>query len=121
MDRIIDFFTRNKEQLVDFINGIWVNHEKTLVKFGSIKSEQLSLTFYIHGELDLGITKYEDKINCLFDCSNVEDVPTISYLIELINKKYSFEFSPFLKISKESEPILHAFHIIIYFGNDETR
>ncbi len=119
METIIDFFNRNKEGIADFIDGIQVNHKKTLIKFGSIDNEQLSLTFYIHGELEPSIVAFEEKIRCLFNCDNEQDLTKISDLFKSIENEYSFQFSPFLKISKGDEPTLHAFHIIIDFGNNE--
>jgi hypothetical protein len=118
--QLLIFFNRNEEGVIDFIDKIKVNNEKTLVKFGTINNEQLSLTFYIHGELDASIAKFEDKIRCLFNCSNVEDLNKINSLLASIENEYSFEFSPFLKISKGEEPTLHAFHLIIDFGNNEA-
>lgn len=119
MEAIIDFFNRNKEGVVDFIDKIQVNREKTRIKYGSVDNEQVSLAFYIHGELDPNITSFEDKIACLFDCSNVDDLPIIKDLISSIVNEYSFQFSPFMKISKGDEPTLHAFHLIVDFGNNE--
>jgi len=113
MDKIFDFFIKNKSQVVDFIDKINVSREKTVVKFGAKADHNISIAFCINGELLKEDITYEDKIKRLFDSK--EDISVLNQLISEIDLTYHFSFSPLVKISKENEPFIHAFQIVILF------
>jgi len=113
MDNIIDFFQRNKSQLVDFIDKINVSREKTAVRFGAKSDHNISIVFCIYGELLKEEITYEDKIIRLFDSK--EDISILSQLITEIDLPFHFSFSPYVKISEGDEPLMHAFQIGILF------
>ena len=107
---IKEFLLNNENLLKDYFQKVKVSNEKTQIKVGW-NDQNIGITFLIKGGLNEGLTKFEDKINALFNTStNIED------LNKKINEfeKYSFiTQAPFLKISKENEPQTHAFSISI--------
>jgi hypothetical protein len=113
MENIIEFFRKNKGQIVDFIDKISVNQEKTVVKFGAKSDHNISITFLIHGEPKKEIISIEDKLKCLLNTD--EDLTELDKLFTEIDLPYHFSFEPYLKISKENEPLIHAFQITIIF------
>ncbi len=113
MDNVIDFFSKNKSQVVDFIDKINVSKEKTEVRFGAKSDHNISIAFCINGELLKEDITYEDKIARLFDSK--EDISILNQFITEIDLPYHFSFSPLVKISKEEEPLMHAFQIVILF------
>jgi len=111
MDKIIDFFQKNKEQVVDFIDIINVNHERPTVKFGYKENEGVSIAFYIHNETDSTITNYDERIRCLFNLET-SDIKELESILD-IKKPCKINCSPYLKIS--DTPLIHAFHISINY------
>jgi len=112
-DSSIRFFLKNKDSLAEYIGKIKVNTEKTLVKFGNVEGDHISINFFTYHELDETITDFEEKIKQLFNSK--EDLSILDGLIEQINTPCKFTFSPYLKISKENEILIYAFQITIYF------
>jgi len=111
MEHIIDFFLRNKGQLVEFMKSVHVNREKTRIKFGYIEDEGLNIAFFINNEPDDSINAYEEKIKCLFN-SDIEDI------VDLINqlkpeKACTIHCVPYLKIN--DSPVIHAFQMNINY------
>jgi hypothetical protein len=110
MENIIEFFQKNKEKMVDFINLIQVNHQKTDIKFGYIENRTVNLAFAIYNELDEKITEYDEKLKCLFN-AEIETKEIGSQLH--LDKPCKISFTPFLRIS--DSPIIHAFQITISY------
>jgi hypothetical protein len=111
MENIIRFFIENRFKLSDYFKQIKVNREKTLIKFETKADNNISITFFIHGEPQKKELPFEDKINRIFRTK--EDLSILDQLIAEINLPYYFTFSRFIKISKENEPTLHTFQITI--------
>ena len=107
---IKEFLLNNEDLLKDYFQRVKVSNEKTEIKVGW-NDTNIGITFLIKGDLNKELTSFEDKINALFNTTtNIED------LNEKIKEfeKYSFiTQAPFLKISKENEPQIHAFSISI--------
>lgn len=111
MQKIIDFFNQNKDQIGEFIDSIHVNYDKTLIKFGHIEGDGLSIAFFIHNEPDASITSYEEKIQCLLNTDDelllkLDDVIDTSKLCDI-------NFSPYLKIN--NEPEIYGFHMTVNY------
>jgi len=114
-DSAINFFLKNKDSLANYIGKIKVNKGKTLVKYGYIKGESITITFIIYGQPDESINNYEDKVKYIFN--STEDLNDLNEQFKVIeNKAFNFTFSPFLKISKDNEPLMHGFHISLKFN-----
>jgi hypothetical protein len=113
MDNIIDFFLKNKDKVADFMDKINVSREKTVIKFGAKADHNISITCCVYGDLIKEEISYEDKVVRLFN--STEEITILNELISEIDLPYHFSFSPFLKISKENEPLIHAFQIVILF------
>ena len=111
MKDIVDFFRKNKRQIADFIDGVQVNHDKTLIKYGYTEDESVSVAFYIHNEPDASITDYEDKIKCLLN-AEIDDVDDFESNLKS-GKNCDISFTPFLKIN--DNPTIHAFQMIINY------
>ena len=113
-DSAINFFLKNKDVLAEYIDKIKVNNEKTLVKYGNVDGDHISINFFTYKVLDDNIISFEEKIKHLFNTD--EDLSGLDELIQQIKTSCKFTFSPYLKISKEDEILTHAFQITIYFG-----
>jgi len=110
MDNIIDFFQKNKGQLVDFIDNIDVNHSKTIVKLGFIENKTVCIAFAVHNELDKSIVGFDEKLKCLFNADI--DIKEIESQLH-VDKSCKIHFTPFLKISES--PVIHAFQMTIKY------
>jgi len=97
----------------DYFKNVLVSKQKTVIKFGSIDNEQISLNFFIHGQIDENIKDLEVKINALFNTDS--DLSTINDILSKIKTPCKVSFSPFLKISKIDDPLIHAFGIQIKY------
>ena len=110
MGSIMDFFKKNKNQIVDFIGNVGVNHDKTKIKFGYI-DDSLTVAFYIHNEPDNTITNYEDKVECLLN-AEVDDFPELEIKLNA-DRNCEISFAPYLKINEN--PTVHAFQMTVNY------
>jgi hypothetical protein len=110
MENVIDFFQRNKGQLVDFMNKININHSKTIVKLGFIENKTVCIAFAIYHELYKTIVGFDEKLKCLFNAEI--DIKEIESQL-LIDKPCKINFTPFLRIS--DSPAIHAFQMTIKY------
>ena len=109
MNQIIDFFLKNKDKLADyFAKNVKVNNNKTVVKFGTIDGERVSISFLLEGEPDENITDYREKVEHLFNT----DID-LSELAEEISKLHpDIRFSIMAPLTKINDnPVNHAFRI----------
>jgi len=113
MDNIIDFFLSHQDQFSEYIDKVKVNHEKTLIKFGSIDNEEISINFFTTGALDESIVTYEEKIKCLFN--STEDISNLDKEIKSIKTPFSVRFMPYMQISQDDEPLTFALRITINY------
>jgi len=111
--QLINVLKHNWNKTTEYFNRIQVSNEKTQIKFGSIDNKELSINFFIHGQFNDKINDIEGKLTALFDTDN--DLTIINRILSEIAEPKEIIFSPFLKISKESEPLIHAFMITIRF------
>jgi len=112
-----NFFIANKERLEEHIDKIKVNNEKTLVKYGFMKGKNVSITILIYGQLNESIVLYEEKIKHILNTNvNLSNLDDFIIGIEL---PYTLHYSPFIRIGKENEPLIHAFNITAKFIKKE--
>jgi hypothetical protein len=111
MENIIHFFIDNKFKLFDYFKQVKINQKKTFVCFELKSEHKISITFKIHGETQKKEIPFEDKVKRLFHTD--EDLSELDHLISEINLQYYFTFSPYIKISKNDEPLIHSFQLNI--------
>lgn len=106
---IKEILLKHKNDLEAYFEMLMVNRNKTDIKF-SITHLNMSMVFYIKGELDESITSYKDKVEALLNTDS--DLSELNEYARTLKQEYTFVTeSPFLKISKE--PALHAFQITL--------
>lgn len=111
MDIVIEFFQKNKDQLVDFIKSVRVNKDKTRIKYGYIENEGLNIAFLIYNEPDDSIISYEEKIKCLFN-AEIDDIADFENQLKT-EKSCKIHCVPYLKIN--DSPVIHAFQMNINY------
>jgi hypothetical protein len=111
MENIIDFFKKNKEQIVDYISDVGVNREKTKIKYGYIEGVGFNLVFQINNEPDKSITSFEEKIRYLFN-AEIEDLEDLKNQIKP-DQTCKIHCTPYLKIN--DSPVIHAFQMNISY------
>jgi len=113
MEHIVDFFIAYKDQFSGYIDKVKVNNEKTLIKFGTIDNEEISINFFTTGSLDDSIDSYEEKIKCLFNTN--EDISALEKEIKSIKIPFNVRFMPYMQISRNDEPLTFALRITINY------
>jgi len=108
---ILNFF---EAETSEYFKTVTVSNQKTDIKFGSIDNENLNINFFIKGELNSEVTTIESKMKALFNTDT--DLSTIDVILKGIKQPTKISFTPFLKISRETEPLLHAFRVSIKFN-----
>jgi hypothetical protein len=113
-DSTLNFLLNSEPKLKEFFDlNVKVNSNKTSIIFGW-KNNNISITFYINGQLDLNITEYKDKVNCLLNSKELysELEEKINEITDISKVEFIFE-APFLKIS--DDPEIHCFRISFKF------
>lgn len=106
---IKEFLLKHENDLKAYFERLKVNQSKTDIKY-SITHLNMSIVFYIKGEIDESITSYKDKVEALLNTDS--DLSELNEYAGKLKQEYTFVTeSPFLKISKE--PALHAFQITL--------
>jgi len=110
MENIINFFLKNKPQLEPYFDKIKVNQEKTLIKFGSIENQEITINFLINGELSSDIN-YEQKIKSLFNSN--DDLSILNDIIQQIKHPFTVNISTQIKLSEDNAPLINAFRLTL--------
>jgi hypothetical protein len=109
---LLDILKQNEPQTSEYFKNVLVG-QKTVIKFGSIDNEEISLNFLIKGEIDKNIDDLERKVNALFNTDT--ELSIINEILSNIKTPVQINFAPYLKISKDDEPLQHAFMINIKY------
>lgn len=99
----------HETELKDYFERAKVNANKTDIKY-SITHLNMSMVFYIKGEIDESVTDFKAKIAALFNTNT--DISELDEYARTLKSKYEFVTeSPFLRIT--NEPALHAFQVTL--------
>ncbi|MDF1548909.1 MAG: hypothetical protein P1P88_13880 [Bacteroidales bacterium] len=106
---IKEFLLKHENDLEAYFERLKVNRNKTDIKY-SITHLNMSMVFYIKGEIDENITGYKNKVEALLNTNS--DLSELNEYTKTLNRGYTFVTeSPFLKISEN--PPLQAFQVTL--------
>ena len=107
-----DFFLENKDSLAEFVSKISVSNETTMLKYGTIDNENISINFFVNGQIDESITDYEEKVNHLFDTN--ADISGLNEEIQKVIKPFKISFIEPVRINEN--PAIHASQLTIFYN-----
>lgn len=112
---LFEILKQDEKAVLEYFKNVFVSNEKTVIKFGSIDNEEIKLNFFINGQLNNQVIDLESKIKALFNTDS--DLSIIHKILIQIKQPSKISFSPYLKISKADEPLLHAFMLTIKYND----
>ena len=107
-----DFFLKNKDSLAEFVSKIGVNNQKTTLKYGTIDNENISINFFVNGQINDSIIDYEEKVNRLFDTD--ADISRLNDEIQKVKKPIKISFIEPVLINKN--PAINACQLTIFYN-----